>query len=159
MLFPYFVDNWIVLLGVGLVLTILPFVLRSFPAAFQVKAHLENPMYVVTEYPLRGGFALMKRRGWRVALTVATLGLALVAGLVALNWATVSDHAEAWWFQATRDTAQFHPGRPEDALHLRGVTFMFQSVANVSGLPVIYDPESSIAHPHSLGLGRVGRCT
>jgi hypothetical protein len=51
----------------------------------------------------------MKRRGWRVALTVATLGLALVAGLVAFNWATVRDHAEAWWFVATRETREVNP--------------------------------------------------
>jgi hypothetical protein len=28
MLFPYFVENWILLLGAGLVLTVLPFVMR-----------------------------------------------------------------------------------------------------------------------------------
>jgi hypothetical protein len=28
MLFPYFVGNWIALLGVGIVLTLLPFVIR-----------------------------------------------------------------------------------------------------------------------------------
>jgi hypothetical protein len=51
----------------------------------------------------------MKRRGWRVALTVATLGLVLVACLVAFNWTTVRDHAEAWWFQATRETRTIEP--------------------------------------------------
>src|SRR5262245_55778029 len=46
----------------------------------------------------------MKHPGWRAALTVAMLGFAIVAGLVAFNWSTVRDHAEAWWFQATKET-------------------------------------------------------
>jgi hypothetical protein len=78
----------------------------------------------------------MKRRGWRVALTVATVGLALVAGLVALNWATVRDHAEAWLFQVTRETAERTPLDP-DPLH--GSTWMFQCLADDEGQPVVFD--------------------
>jgi hypothetical protein len=51
----------------------------------------------------------MKRRGWRVALTVATIEFVLVACLVAFNWDTVRDHAEAWWFQLATETRTIEP--------------------------------------------------
>jgi hypothetical protein len=62
----------------------------------------------------------MKRRGWRVALTVATIGLAIIAGFVAFNWATVRDHAEAWWFVATRETETIAPEAPRSVAYLPG---------------------------------------
>src|SRR5262245_4515665 len=93
----------------------------------------------------------MKRRGWRVALTVAALGLALVVGLVACNWATVRDHAEAWWFQVTRETTTIDPCPVPsgDCATLKGQSrgegrsdFGLQSVLSVlacSGHSVIHD--------------------
>ena len=44
----------------------------------------------------------MKPRARRIALLTVAAGCLVVAGLVALNWLTVRDHAEAWWFQLTR---------------------------------------------------------
>ena len=80
----------------------------------------------------------MKRRGWRVALTVATLGIAIVAGLVAFNWATVRDHAEAWWFQATRETRMATPESQE------GKQWIYQQLADCFKCPVVFDPAEPV---------------
>jgi hypothetical protein len=100
----------------------------------------------------------MKRRGWRVALTVATLGLALVGGLVALNWAAARDHAEAWWFQATRETRRIDPEATSlrDFLSARPQLFIltswvFRCLASDSGLRVIFDAEEDLDY----GYGRM----
>jgi hypothetical protein len=82
----------------------------------------------------------MKRRGWRVALTVATLGLALVAGLVAFNWAIVRDHAEAWWFVATRETKTIEPNSPNPGPFAEQ---LFHVAAGVSGCQVIFAPKET----------------
>jgi hypothetical protein len=80
----------------------------------------------------------MKRRGWRVALTVATLGLVLVAGLVAFNWATVRDHAEAWWFPFTRQTQTAMPEDNDRALE------PFSILAAASDRRVIFQADAGV---------------
>jgi hypothetical protein len=86
----------------------------------------------------------MKRRGWRVALTVATLGLALVASLVAFNWAAVRDHAEAWWFQATTETKKVEVMRPRAVESTidpddEGLPLGFlEGLSDHTGLPVVF---------------------
>jgi hypothetical protein len=52
----------------------------------------------------------MKRRGKRIAFTVAATGLAVLLVLVVAHWGTVRDHVEAWWFQLTRETETIEPG-------------------------------------------------
>jgi hypothetical protein len=93
----------------------------------------------------------MKRRGWRVVLTVVTVGLALVASLVAFKWPTVRDHAEAWWFQVARKTETIEPApalkeSPREFMHAveQEVTLIdmrgcFLVLATYSGLKVIFD--------------------
>jgi hypothetical protein len=73
---------------------------------------------------------------------VATLGLVLVAGLVALNWATVRDHAEAWWFIATRETETVSPVGEYDARK-----WPFSLLAGSVRLPVIFDPAENKNSP------------
>jgi hypothetical protein len=85
----------------------------------------------------------MKRRGWRVALTVATLGLALAAGLVALNWATVRDHAEAWWFLMMREPeGEISPPalRETPVVHVKEVHLSLLALS--SGCPVVFDRDA-----------------
>ena len=75
----------------------------------------------------------MKSRSRRIALLTMAAGCLVVAGLVAFNWATVRDHAEAWWLQATRDTGELRP--------LPGAQWCmpcrFQDLADQSDQPVI----------------------
>jgi hypothetical protein len=95
----------------------------------------------------------MKRRGWRVALTVATLGVALVVGLVAFNWATVCDSLEAWRFLSTRTTrtvipvhelrgwARSLPDTPFGRIWI-DPNDLFSILADYSGVPVILDVDA-----------------
>jgi hypothetical protein len=84
---------------------------------------------------------------------VAALGLALVAGLVAFNWTTVRDHAEAWWFQATQGTETIvsDPGYVEHYKKRDGYAFqapkdLLHFLASVSGTPVVATREALKEH-------------
>ena len=52
----------------------------------------------------------MKRRGKRIAFTVAAAGLAVVLVLGTIHRGAVRDHLEAWHFQLTRKTKTVTPG-------------------------------------------------
>jgi hypothetical protein len=81
----------------------------------------------------------MKRRGWRVALTVATLGLALVAGLVALNWEAVRNQVEAWRFVVTRETEEILPDPMFINTSDLGPVPAFTLLSSCTGRPVVCD--------------------
>ena len=76
----------------------------------------------------------MKPRARRVTFAAAVLGAAIVAVLMVLNWATVRDHAEAWWIQLTRETETILPN--QSLKEVRSIPF---------GLSTIDTPDLSFA--------------
>jgi hypothetical protein len=84
----------------------------------------------------------MKRRARRAVIGGAALVALVVDVLVVANWGTVRDHVEAWWFQATSETAELNP------LHLSiCLQCPFQDLANQNSQPVIL-PTTGIDMEH-----------
>jgi hypothetical protein len=87
----------------------------------------------------------MKPRARRIALLTMAAACLLVAGLVALNWDTVRDHAEAWRFVWTTETGEVQPHRQP-----RRITVLppysphweFLFLATSSGRPVIFERDA-----------------
>jgi hypothetical protein len=71
----------------------------------------------------------MNPRARRIALLTVAAGCLVAAALVAFNWPTVRDHAEAWWFQATNKTWELPPLPPGVTYCLR---YPFQDLADQS---------------------------
>jgi hypothetical protein len=89
----------------------------------------------------------MKPRARRIALLTVAAGCLVLAGLVAFNWDAVRDHAEAWWFQVTRETKAMTPGPfPQESARARSfvsgdglVMAALQDLADRSARTVIFD--------------------
>jgi hypothetical protein len=74
------------------------------PSSIQLSIRIQFP------HPPSGTMSPMKPRARRIALLAVSAGcLVVTAAVAALGWGTVRDHAEAWWFQATRETKTFFP--------------------------------------------------
>jgi hypothetical protein len=87
----------------------------------------------------------MKRRGKRLAFTVAATGGAVLLVLVVANWRTVRDHAEAWWFQLTRETETIEPGSVTARLEIEfhgseAYSCEIGELLSILKLPVIVEP-------------------
>jgi hypothetical protein len=84
----------------------------------------------------------MNRRTRRIAFVSAGAGALVIAGLVA--WSTVRDHAEAWWFEATRSTRTLTPQGipPTESMVELTPEYLIQCIANYSGRSVVFDPDS-----------------
>jgi hypothetical protein len=93
----------------------------------------------------------VKRRARRVTLAAAVLGAGILAAFVVVNWTTVRDHAEAWWFQSSRQTQEILP-KPGQ-LYAGEAVEALKVLANSSGRPVIFDPTR---HPTQLKATVIG---
>jgi hypothetical protein len=78
----------------------------------------------------------MKSPARRIALLTMAAGSLVVAGLVAFNWQVVRDHAEAWWFQATRETEMVVPGGTT-------IDLLFSPLASCAKRPVVFAPHDA----------------
>ena len=93
----------------------------------------------------------MKPRARRVTIAAAGLGAGVVALLVVLNWGTVRDHVQAWYFQLTRETKTIEP-LSIDAKAFRIEERLFHVAANRSRCPVIFDPGEVLTRERYGGL-------
>src|SRR5262245_39380789 len=86
----------------------------------------------------------MKPRARRLVLLTAAAGTLVIVGLMAFNWPTVHDHAEAWWFQLTTETEAIRPDTPylelckkSDSYSWHGIRDLLRLLASTSGRLVI----------------------
>jgi hypothetical protein len=103
-----------------------------------------------------GTMAPMKPHMRRIALLTVAAACLVVVGLVAFNWTTVRDHAEAWWFVWKRHTQVALPGGSSPALDSSSA---FQRLADSHHCPVIFDPTlavlTTVSNSTSRALGDV----
>ena len=97
-------------------------------------------------WPLGSGavtLGVMKPRPRPVTLVAAVLGVGVVGVLVALNWATVIEHTQAWYFLMTTRTRTAYPGSDDDGTS-SGNEQVFQVLARCLGDAVTYDSAKSV---------------
>jgi hypothetical protein len=89
----------------------------------------------------------VKRRARRVTIAAAILGAGVVGVFVALHWATVRDHVEAWRFQLAGEMETIKPDPRVKTIPMHQGSFSFPFLLHIlaaySDCPVIFGSDDN----------------